>query len=149
MTKLLSHKNILTGTALTLLTAGLLTACHHDQPTIVECKGVVTVTGKPLYTDKGTCEKLANSTPVPVQCTHWSVVDNNYVCDSNKMAVPNYAVSDYVKCYAVAAASMNDCGTSTTACGGTIKVARDPGAWVAIPNGICTQIKGAVAKENK
>jgi len=60
-----------------------------------------------------------------------------------------YKASDYVKCYGVAAANMNDCGTSTTSCSGTIHVAKQKEAWIAIRGGICTQIKGAVAKANK
>ena len=130
------------------LLALTLVGCGHTPPTFVECKGVSTIGGKPLYTEKGTCEKLAGGTPVVLPCSQWTLKDRTFICANSSMTIPNYTPDDYVKCYAVAAASMNDCGTTSSACGGTMKIARDPSAWIAIPGGICSQIKGGILAKN-
>ena len=122
--------------SLVALSAAALSACHtNSKPNIVECKGVPTISGKPLYTSAGVCKKLAGGKAGPVAdaSVHTKV----------------YKASDYVKCYGVAAANMNDCGTATSSCSGTVHIAKQKDAWIAIPGGICRQIKGAVAKENK
>lgn len=50
---------------------------------------------------------------------------------------------NYVKCYGVAAASKNDCGTIVSACSATVKVDRACYAWVYVPEGICKKLAGA------
>lgn len=49
----------------------------------------------------------------------------------------------YVKCYGVAAASKNDCGTVVSACAASIKTAGACYAWIYTPQGICTKIVNA------
>jgi hypothetical protein len=144
----MSKTSRIAATGIVALAITGLAACHNGQPNMVQCTGVQTNSGEPFYTDKGTCEKLADSKPVPVKCDHWTLNGNQYVCDSTKLSVTHYVANDYVKCYGVAASAMNDCGTATTACGGTVTTAKAPGAWIAIPGGICQQIKGAVLKSN-
>jgi uncharacterized membrane protein len=78
----------------------------------------------------GECKKLAGGQAKPLTTAE------------TKQYKP-YPYDSYVKCYGVAAAGMNDCGTKSTACGGSVHTARTPGAWIAIPKGVCEQLKGA------
>ena len=124
-----------------------LTACHSSKINIVKCSGVPLKQGQTLYIDGGLCKKLGGGKPTPVKCTTWSAVKKDTIsCQDagSTLTAKKYATSEYVKCYGVAAAGMNDCGTKTTACGGTVHVARSKDAWIALPNGLCNQIKGSV-----
>ena len=85
---------------------------------------------------KGECEKLADH-------------KIEYMSPAEASHVATYPYDTYVKCYGVAAAGMNDCATDTTACGGSVTVPRDTGAWVAIPQGICEQLKGGIVAQPK
>jgi len=50
------------------------------------------------------------------------------------------------KCYGVAKAGQNDCGTAKHACAGEgAKVDNDPSEWKYVAKGTCTQIGGQVA----
>ncbi len=49
----------------------------------------------------------------------------------------------YEKCYGVAAAGKNDCGTATTACAATVNVGGDCEAWVYVPKGLCAKLNGS------
>jgi uncharacterized membrane protein len=51
------------------------------------------------------------------------------------------------KCYGVAKAGMNDCGTSSHNCSGESKADRDSEAWVAMPHGLCQRLAGGSTKE--
>jgi len=51
------------------------------------------------------------------------------------------------KCYGVAAASQNDCQTSTHSCAGESKQARDKESWIYVPAGTCTKIDGGSLKK--
>jgi uncharacterized membrane protein len=53
------------------------------------------------------------------------------------------AAPKYVKCYGVAAAGKNDCGTGVSACAGTVKVDRACYAWINTPKGLCEKIAGS------
>jgi uncharacterized membrane protein len=46
------------------------------------------------------------------------------------------------KCYGVAAAGANDCGTQTHSCAGTASRAKDGASWVYVPAGTCKKIDG-------
>jgi len=47
------------------------------------------------------------------------------------------------KCYGIAKAGKNDCGsTGTNSCGRTSKVNGDPKAWIYVPEGYCERIVG-------
>ncbi len=46
----------------------------------------------------------------------------------------------FVECYGVNAAFKNDCKSPGHSCAGQDSKARDPGAFVAMPSGICTKI---------
>lgn len=47
------------------------------------------------------------------------------------------------KCYGIAKAGRNDCGTATHSCGGEAKVDSDKSEWILVPTGICDKIVGA------
>lgn len=51
------------------------------------------------------------------------------------------------KCYGIAAASQNDCQTSTHSCAGKSKGARDKESWIYVPAGTCAKIDGASPKK--
>jgi uncharacterized membrane protein len=126
--------------------ASLLSACGGGTPHFVHCAGVPLGDKGDLYIDKGICKKLAGNKPKSLKCSHWVKAKGEMMeCTDahSTLTAKNYKVDDYVKCYGVADASMNDCGTSSTACGGSVSVARASDAWIAIPKGICERIQGA------
>ncbi|MGB6977258.1 MAG: DUF2282 domain-containing protein [Gammaproteobacteria bacterium] len=41
------------------------------------------------------------------------------------------------KCYGIAQAGKNDCGTKAHACAGLSKTNNDPGEWILVPQGTC------------
>jgi uncharacterized membrane protein len=47
------------------------------------------------------------------------------------------------RCYGIAKAGMNDCGTATQSCAGTIKKDRAPNAYLVLPKGLCQKIAGS------
>ena len=131
------------------LSALTLAACSKGIPAFVACGGV-SKDNQPINMPKGTCGKLAGAKPEPLTCAKWQDNGDAYVCQEagTKLTIPHYPQSDYVRCYGVVAANMNDCGTATTACGGSVHVDRQADAWIAIPNGICKQIKGSASQLN-
>lgn len=50
------------------------------------------------------------------------------------------------KCYGIARAHMNDCGTSTHGCSGEAQIDRDANNWLSVPNGLCSKIVGGSLK---
>ena len=59
-------------------------------------------------------------------------------------AVPAMAAKgDNEKCAGISKAGKNDCGTSKSACAGTIKSDNDAEAWIAVPTGTCERIAGS------
>lgn len=52
------------------------------------------------------------------------------------------AKDDTEKCAGVVKAGKNDCGTSKSACAGTVKTDNDPEAWIGLPKGVCERILG-------
>ena len=116
-------KKIILSTA-SLSSLLLLASCSssgNPQDKLVECYGVSNAgPAVPLLMTKGICQKLAHTKMIDV------------------------TADDYVECYGVAAAGENDCATNSTACGGTAAVNNSPEAWIAIPKGVCMNVKGAV-----
>lgn len=51
--------------------------------------------------------------------------------------------ADYVKCYGVAAANKNDCGTKSTACAASVAQAGVCYAWIYTPEDICKKLANA------
>jgi len=46
------------------------------------------------------------------------------------------------KCYGIAKAGMNDCGTGTHSCAGVSKKDGNPKEWIFLPRGACDKIVG-------
>lgn len=108
-----------------------LVGCGGGKP--VECVGISKKgADQPILMSSGLCKKLAYSKAKPATATQAA-------------SFKKYPYESYVKCYGVAAAGMNDCGTSDTACGGSVHTPARKDAWVAIPKGICEQVKNGVA----
>ncbi len=123
---------VATQTALAGLLALSVNSCVRHSPHMVKCYGVANGDANQwVAATAGECKKLADSKPVPM--TPAEAAD-----------APHYKTTDYVKCYGVAAGGMNDCATNTTACGGTASTPRQADAWIAIPQGVCQQVKGGV-----
>ncbi|PPC87750.1 MAG: hypothetical protein CTY37_02800 [Methylotenera sp.] len=59
------------------------------------------------------------------------------------------AKGDNEKCAGIVKAGKNDCGTSKTACAGTIKNDRDTEAWIYVPKGTCERIAGGEVVADK
>lgn len=54
------------------------------------------------------------------------------------------------KCFGVAKAGLNDCGTATNnGCAGSSKVDSDKSAWIYVPKGTCNKIVGGSTTETK
>ncbi len=49
----------------------------------------------------------------------------------------------FAKCYGVAAAGKNDCGTGLSACAASVKTAGECYAWIYLPKGVCEKIVNA------
>lgn len=52
------------------------------------------------------------------------------------------------KCAGIVRAGMNDCGTSTHACGGKAKEDGEPEEWIYVPEGTCKKIVDGRVLEN-
>lgn len=52
------------------------------------------------------------------------------------------SVEGMEKCYGVAKAGRNDCGTATHNCAGESKIDGDKTAWIHLPSGVCDKIVG-------
>jgi uncharacterized membrane protein len=55
--------------------------------------------------------------------------------------------ADKEKCYGVAKAGQNDCGTASHGCGGQAKVDNDANEWKEVAKGTCEKIGGAATPE--
>lgn len=53
------------------------------------------------------------------------------------------------KCYGVAKAGQNDCGTAKHACAGTATKDKDPNDWKYVQKGTCEQMGGTTASTKK
>ena len=49
---------------------------------------------------------------------------------------------DEEKCFGVAKAGQNDCGTATHGCSGLAKADKDPAEWKLVPKGTCEKAGG-------
>jgi uncharacterized membrane protein len=58
-------------------------------------------------------------------------------------ATPTY---DHEKCFGIARAGKNDCGTAVNQCGGTSTKDGDPAQWMFVPRGTCEKISGGSLK---
>jgi uncharacterized membrane protein len=52
--------------------------------------------------------------------------------------------ADKEKCYGIAKAGQNDCGTATHACAGLAKKDNAPDEWKMVAKGTCTKLGGSL-----
>ena len=57
------------------------------------------------------------------------------------------AKGDKVKCYGIAKAGKNDCGTATHGCAGAAKVDNDPAEWKYAPKAECEKLGGKLESD--
>jgi uncharacterized membrane protein len=57
--------------------------------------------------------------------------------------------ADQEKCYGVAKAGQNDCGTSTHGCAGQAKADKEPGEWKYVAKGTCQKVGGKLDEGKK
>jgi uncharacterized membrane protein len=105
---------------------GAISGCSQSEPSVL-CQGVGKAGNGSVLMAKGMCAKLAGGIPL-----------------TTNQVYKDPGADAYVECYGVAAAGENDCATNTSACGGTTSVDRSAAAWIAIPKGICEQLKGGI-----
>ncbi len=55
--------------------------------------------------------------------------------------------ADMEKCYGVAKAGQNDCGTAKHGCGSHSKVDNDPAEWKSVAKGTCEKVGGGATAE--
>lgn len=53
------------------------------------------------------------------------------------------------KCYGIAKAGKNDCGTKVHACAGQAKVDNDPTEWILVDKGDCKKLGGSLTAGGK
>lgn len=68
---------------------------------------------------------------------------------SETAMVMNDNIKGMEKCYGIAKAGMNDCGTANHSCSGEAKIDRDPQNWIFTPTGLCNRIAGGSTKAPK
>lgn len=56
------------------------------------------------------------------------------------------AAASQEKCYGVAKAGQNDCGTARHSCAGKATRDRDPADWKMVPKGTCEKIGGKLTE---
>lgn len=54
------------------------------------------------------------------------------------------AEAETERCYGVAKAGANDCGTAAHGCAGMAKVDNDPTEWKNVPKGTCEKLGGSL-----
>lgn len=74
-----------------------------------------------------------------------SLADDN----SNKKVTSPHLVKGMEKCFGVAKAGKNDCGSGSLACAGQSKIDRDKMAWILVPKGTCDKIVNGSTEEPK
>jgi len=66
----------------------------------------------------------------------------NPQADMSKMSSPE----GMERCYGIAKAGSNDCGTATHSCSGAAKKDGDKKEWIFMPAGLCDRIVGGSTK---
>jgi uncharacterized membrane protein len=70
--------------------------------------------------------------------------------DQTSTGKPAKMLKGMEKCFGIAKAGLNDCGTETNSgCAGSSKVDGDKSAWLYVPKGTCNKIVGGSTKESK
>jgi uncharacterized membrane protein len=59
------------------------------------------------------------------------------------------ANTEQEKCYGVAKAGQNDCGSATHGCAGQAKADREPGEWKYVAKGTCQKVGGKLTESKQ
>lgn len=63
--------------------------------------------------------------------------------DTSKMDMKNFKMPKGMeKCFGIAKAGQNDCGSGKTSCAGSSTKDGDKSAWLMVPKGTCNRIVG-------
>lgn len=68
-----------------------------------------------------------------------AIADTKPVNNDAAMSAP---IPGMEKCYGIAKAGMNDCGTANHNCAGEAKHDGDKNEWINVPTGLCQKIVG-------
>jgi uncharacterized membrane protein len=66
--------------------------------------------------------------------------------EKNSMSMTMGNIEGMEKCYGIAKAGRNDCGTASHHCAGESKLDREKEAWMLVPSGTCQKIAGSEMK---
>lgn len=69
-----------------------------------------------------------------------ALFSNQMAAAASNMSMPSQGKVE--KCYGIAKAKMNDCGTAKHNCAGIAKTDGDPQEWIYVLKGYCNRIKG-------
>ena len=65
------------------------------------------------------------------------------------VAAQSAKTTETEKCYGVAKAGQNDCGTAKHSCGGLAKTDNDPAEWKYVAKGTCEKMGGKLTAPKK
>lgn len=82
----------------------------------------------------------AISTPTLLMANNQTTQENQ--AGKDMMQAP--PIQGMEKCFGVAKAGANDCGTATHTCSGEAKIDRDKNEWIFVPTGLCSRIAGGI-----
>lgn len=72
------------------------------------------------------------------------------MADDSKMDMKKFKMPKGMeKCYGIAKAGKNDCGSGKTSCAGSSKADSDKSAWISVPKGTCDKIVGGSTEAPK
>ncbi|TFW29588.1 BufA1 family periplasmic bufferin-type metallophore [Massilia horti] len=72
------------------------------------------------------------------------------VCAASVVSAAGHeAKPDQEKCYGVAKAGQNDCGTATHGCAGAAKTDNDPAEWKFVAKGTCERAGGKLGADKQ
>jgi len=87
-------------------------------------------------------KKLTNAVMLAVLSTGLAVT-------STSASAASHNKKNVEKCYGIAKAKMNDCGTNQHACAGQAKKDSDPHEWIYVLKGNCKRIVGGSMKSEE
>lgn len=76
-----------------------------------------------------------------------AIADNTKSANSNNNTMMPKMAKGMEKCYGIAKAGQNDCGSATIDCAGMSKTDGAKNAWISVPKGSCEKIVGGSTKE--
>lgn len=84
------------------------------------------------------------SVPAPLLAANETTTTN----PSGKEMMQAPAIQGMEKCFGIAKAGANDCGTVTHTCSGEAKIDRDKNEWIFVPTGLCNRIVGGTTQSS-